>query len=285
MKKMKKIQLLLAGMMVVLAMGSCDKLKEPYFTEPIVKESDTIALEAADTLNFDGKVVVLLEDYTGVKCVNCPAAAEIASNLQTQYGEHLIVMGVHPKSALQNPAGGFPDFRTDDGHEWNTYFNVSAYPTGMVNRQATLSSSEWNAAVGDLIGNDAPVRLIVKSEYDDATRELKLSIHSKFLQDVASDDVRLTVCMMENNIIGKQVTPAGVDTAYVHRHVFRGTADGLTWGRVLSSAESIAEGANFITNMKFNVSEDYNADEFYIVAFVSDNNTKEVLMAAEKKIK
>ena len=282
---MKKIQLLLAGMMVVLAMGSCDKLKEPYFTEPIVKESDTIALEAADTLNFDGKVVVLLEDYTGVKCVNCPAAAEIASNLQTQYGEHLIVMGVHPKSALQNPAGGFPDFRTDDGHEWNTYFNVSAYPTGMVNRQATLSSSEWNAAVGDLIGNDAPVRLIVKSEYDDATRELKLSIHSKFLQDVASDDVRLTVCMMENNIIGKQVTPAGVDTAYVHRHVFRGTADGLTWGRVLSSAESIAEGANFITNMKFNVSEDYNADEFYIVAFVSDNNTKEVLMAAEKKIK
>ena len=282
---MKRIQLLLAGMMVVLAMASCDKLKEPYFTEPVVQESDTIALEAADTLNFDGKVVVLLEDYTGVRCVNCPAAAEIASNLQAQYGEHLVVLGVHPKSALQNPAGGFPDFRTDDGNEWNNYFNISAYPTGTVNRQAAIGSASWATEVGNVIGNDAPVRLIVKSEYNDESRELKLSIHSKFLQNVASDDVRLTICMMENNIIGRQITPDGAVDDYVHRHVFRGTADGLTWGRVLSSAESIAEGSNFITNMKFTVSEDFNADEFYIVALITDHNTREVLMAAERKIK
>ena len=150
---MKRIQLLLAGMMVVLAMASCDKLKEPYFTEPVVQESDTIALEAADTLNFDGKVVVLLEDYTGVRCVNCPAAAEIASNLQAQYGEHLVVLGVHPKSALQNPAGGFPDFRTDDGNEWNNYFNISAYPTGTVNRQAAIGSASWATEVGNVIGS------------------------------------------------------------------------------------------------------------------------------------
>ena len=277
-------------MMVVLAMASCDKLKEPYYTEPIVQQSDTIALEAADTLNFDGKVVVLLEDYTGVKCVNCPAAAEIAANLQAQYGEHLIVLGVHPKSVLQNPAGGFPDFRTDEGHEWNNYFNISSYPTGTVNRQAAIGTASWATEVGNVIGNDAPVRLIIKSEYDNATRELKLSIHSKFLQDVASDDVRLTVCMMENNIIGKQVVPEtvnplGYEDNYTHRHVFRGTADGLTWGRVLSSAENIAAGSNFITNMKFTVNEDYNAEEFYIVAFITDHNTREVLMAAERKIK
>ena len=271
--------------MIVFAMASCDKLKEPYYTEPIVQESDTIALTAADTMNFDGKVVVLLEDYTGVKCVNCPAAAEIAANLQAQYGEHLIVLGVHPKSVLQMPTGGFPDFRTDDGHEWNNYFNISSYPTGTVNRQAAIGTATWGTEVSNAIGGDTPVRLIVKSKYDEATRELKLSIHSKFLQNVASDDVRLTVCMMENNIIGKQVTPDGVVEDYTHRHVFRGTADGLTWGRVLSSAESIAEGANFITNMKFNVNEDYNAEEFYIVALITDHNTRQVLMAAEKKIK
>ena len=52
-----------------------------------------------------------------------------------------------------------------------------------------------------------------------------------------------------------------------------------------AQASSIEAGRNFITNMKFNVSEDYNADEFYIVAFISDNNTKQVMMTAEKKIK
>lgn len=282
---MKRITLVLAISAFIFGMMSCDKLEEPYFTEPVVQKSDTIALEAADTLNFDGKVVVLLEDYTGVKCNNCPAAAEVANNLQSQYGEHLVVLGIHPKGAQQLPVGGFPDFRTDDGNDWNDYFNIAAYPTGMVNRQETIGQASWIAAVENVIGGDAPVRLIVKSEYDDATRELRLSIHSKFLQNVASDDVRLTVCMMENNIIGKQVTPDGVVDDYVHRHVFRGTADGLTWGRVLSSAGSISAGSNFITNMKFTVDENYNAEEFYIVAFITDHNTREVLMAAEKKIK
>lgn len=287
---MKRIQLLLAGMVIVFAMSSCNKLKEPYIIESIVSQSDTIALEAADTANFDGKVVVLLEDYTGVKCNNCPAAALIASQLQEQNEGHLVVLGVHPNNpgnaSQQSPSGGFPDFRTDDGKTWNDYFNITAYPNGTVNRTGgVFGAAQWVSAVDAIIGNDAPVRLIVKTEFDDATRDLKLSIHSKFLQDVESDDVRLTICMMEDNIIGKQRTNDGIDENYVHRHVFRGTADGQTWGRVLSSAESIAEGSNFITNMKFKLSTNYDADEFYIVAFISDNNTKEVLMAAEAKIK
>ena len=284
-KNMKRITLLLASLAVVFAMASCDKLKEPYIIEPIVAQSDTIPLVEADTVNFDGRIVVLLEDYTGVRCNNCPEAGALALQLQQQNEGHLVVLGVHPRGALQNPAGGFPDFRTDDGNEWNNYFNIGAYPNGLINRSGVLGSAEWSSAVNNIIGSDAPVRLVIKSEFDEATRELKLSIHSKFLQDVASNDVRLTTCLMEDKIIGKQVTSNGIDENYVHRHVFRGTADGLTWGRVLSSAESISAGSNFITNMKFTLSDEYNADEFYIVAFISDNNTKEVLMAAEAKIK
>lgn len=259
-----------------------------FLTDPVeftTLENETIPLEPNDTINFDGKIVVLLEDYTGVRCVNCPEAGAIALQLQEQNEGNLVVLGVHPNSALQNPAGGFPDFRTDDGNEWNNYFNIGAYPNGLVNRAGVIGAAEWTSAVNSVIGNDAPVRLIVKTEFDNATRELKVSIHSKFLQTVESNDVRLTTCMMEDNIIGKQATTSGIDENYVHRHVFRGTADGQTWGRVLSSAESISAGSNFITNMKFTLSDEYNADEFYIVAFISDNTNKNVLMAAEKKIK
>jgi thiol-disulfide isomerase/thioredoxin len=39
---------------------------------------------------------VLLEDFTGHTCNNCPAAAVIAEGLQTFYGEdQLILVGVH----------------------------------------------------------------------------------------------------------------------------------------------------------------------------------------------
>ena len=265
---MKKSAIIIASLAVIFAMASCDKLKEPYIIESNVTPSDTIPLVASDTANFDGKIVVLLEDYTGVKCNNCPEAGALALQLQEQNEGHLVVLGVHPKSALQNPAGGFPDFRTDDGNEWNNYFNIAAYPNGLVNRTGgVLGSAQWTSAVNNIIGNDAPVRLIVKTEFDDATRELKVSIHSKFLINVASNDVRLTTCMMEDRIVGKQVTPNGVDENYVHRHVFRGTADNQTWGRVLSSAESISEGSNFITNMKFTLSDDYNTDEITICIF------------------
>ena len=282
---MKKSSIIIASLAVIFAMASCDKLKEPYIIEPAVAQSDTIPLVASDTANFDGKIVVLLEDYTGVKCNNCPEAGALALQLQEQNEGHLVVLGVHPKSALQNPAGGFPDFRTDDGNEWNNYFNIGAYPNGLVNRTGVVGASEWTSAVNSVIGNDAPVRLIVKTDFNNATRELKVSIHSKFLQTVESNDIRLTTCMMEDNIIGKQTTASGIDENYVHRHVFRGTADGQTWGRVLSSTESISAGSNFITNMKFTLSDEYNADEFYIVAFISDNTNKNVLMAAEKKVK
>lgn len=280
--KMKKLSIILAGV-AAFAMSSCDKLEGPYFVEPVVAVSDTIPLTADDTMGFDGKSVVLLEDYTGVKCNNCPAAAELALQLHQQYGHQLIVLGVHPKSSLQNPAGGFPDFRTDDANEWNNAFLIGAYPSGLVNRTGgVLGISSWNAAVARFVDEKAPARMVVKTEYNDSSRELKLSIHTKILEDMPKSN--LTVCMMEDSIVGKQLTQQGIDTMYVHRHVFRGTADGITWGRTLGD-EELKAGMNFVTNMKFTVDEAYNAEQFYIVAFIADAESKGVFMATEKKIK
>ena len=153
---MKKSAIIIASLAVIFAMASCDKLKEPYIIESNVTPSDTIPLVASDTANFDGKIVVLLEDYTGVKCNNCPEAGALALQLQEQNEGHLVVLGVHPKSALQNPAGGFPDFRTDDGNEWNNYFNIAAYPNGLVNRTGgVLGSAQWTSAVNNIIGTAA----------------------------------------------------------------------------------------------------------------------------------
>ena len=267
-------------MAVAFAMSSCDKLDEPYFIEPVV--SDTIPLTNEDTINFNGKIVVLLEDYTGVKCNNCPEAGETALQLQEKYGHQLIVLGVHPKGALQNPSGGFPDFRTDDGENWNKAFNIPAYPNGLVNRNGVVGPAEWAAEVGNAVAGEAPARMIVKTKYDDTKRELKLSVHTKILTDLPKSN--LIICMMEDNIKGKQVTQTGLDTAYMHRHVFRGTADGLTWGRSLGNGD-LEAGKNFITNIKIIVGEKYNAEEFYIVAFLADESSRKVYLAAESKIK
>lgn len=257
-----------------------------YMTDPVeftTLESETIPLEPSDTINFDGKNVVLLENYTGVRCTNSNIADDILYNLKNYYSDHLVVLSVHPNAALQNPNGGFPDFRTEEGSEWNEYFGIEAYPLGLVNRQEVLYTENWSEAIANIINNDALVRLIIKSKYNDDTRELKLSIYSKFLQDIMSDDIHLTVCIIENNIIGKQVTPEGIVDNYIHRYVFRGTTDNLSWGRSLGN--TITAGTNVITNMQFALDENYNADEVTIVAFITNDTNKQVLMAAEKRIK
>ena len=38
---------------------------------------------------------VLLEDFTGQNCVNCPAAHRTIEALEQQYGSHLIAVSIH----------------------------------------------------------------------------------------------------------------------------------------------------------------------------------------------
>ena len=40
----------------------------------------------------------VLLDFTGFRCVNCPAAASTAASLQTLYGDQLILVSLHPAS-------------------------------------------------------------------------------------------------------------------------------------------------------------------------------------------
>jgi hypothetical protein len=79
-----------------LVLGSCDEIDPPYMdgvqTPPIDTTECPIPTFPADTHHVK---VVLLEDYTGHKCVNCPTAAEIAHNLQITYGEKIILMAIH----------------------------------------------------------------------------------------------------------------------------------------------------------------------------------------------
>src|SRR5512133_2768801 len=81
---MKRSIIFLAGFVALFWMVSCDKLDEPYAVKKT--GSDTIT----------GPVrKVLLEDYTGHKCVNCPKAAMDARVMEEALGGRLILMAVH----------------------------------------------------------------------------------------------------------------------------------------------------------------------------------------------
>jgi thiol-disulfide isomerase/thioredoxin len=70
---------ILAAVLIAASMFSCDKIEPPY------RQGGVVTAERK----------VLLEDYTGSRCVNCPSAARIAHDLKQVYGENLIVLGIH----------------------------------------------------------------------------------------------------------------------------------------------------------------------------------------------
>ena len=185
------------------------------------------------------------------------------------------------------PIGGYPNFKTTEGDAWYNFFGFDSNPIGTVNRKLNggvyaFPSTEWTDAVASTLQEESTVGMASNVQYDAATRNLTVDITSKALAEL-SDIYSLTVCIMEDSIVGKQLLPTGDDENYMHRHVFRKTLNG-TWGEELNTS-AIAPEEQIKKSYSVTLDEAYNADQCYIIAYVANSDTKEVLQVIEKKIK
>lgn len=284
---MKKILSILAVSFFMIGMIACDKIEEDNYFKPNNESNDTIPLPIEDINNWKNEKVVLLEDFTGVRCVKCPDAAIVAHELQEQYGHQLVVLGVHAGwNANPMKDTTYIDFRTEEGEEWNKFFNFMSNPIGTINRQSEGSSygyafGTWSDEVKKAIVGTPNIRLLSATKYNEKDRELKVTVYSKFLEDF-TDKYNLTVCLMEDHIVGKQAGKNGGDE-YDHRHVFRKTLNGA-WGTELNE-ETILADTEIIKNYSIKLDDNFNADNCYIIAYVYLRESKEVLQVIEKKIK
>lgn len=281
---MKKLLSILAGSFLMAGMIACDVIEEPYL-------KDNTGNQGGGAGETPEAVVknILLEDYTGVQCVNCPAAGEIALHLQEQYEHQVIVLGVHAGGMSNPQPGNFPDFLTDEGTTWYTHFGFDSNPIGTVNRKlngssVAFNSPDWAEAVATSVTEEAVLDMTPTVEYDAANRTLKVNVTSKALVELP-DTYSLVVCIMEDSIVGKQKAPVpgGIINDYMHRHVFRGTING-TWGEEINK-EAIAPEDEITKEYTTTLNSDYNADQCYIIAYVANSESKEILQVVEKKIK
>ena len=293
---MKKILSILAVSFLMMGMVACDIIDEKDYikgdnggTTPPEQPVDPTPGETGD---FTTSKHVLLEDYTGVRCNNCPAAGEIALGLQKQYGHSVVVLGVHAgfNAKPLYPGDGYTDFTTTDGDAWYNFFGFIDNPIGTVNRKLNggvygIYPSDWTDAVTTSLQEEAAVAMASNVEYDAATRNLKVDITSKALVELP-DTYSLTVCIMEDSIVARQLLPStegGINENFVHRHVFRKTMNG-TWGEELNTT-ALAPEDQIKKSYSVTLDEAYNDNQCYIVAYVANSDTKEVLQVIEKKIK
>lgn len=279
---MKKVKNMFWALVVaIFALSACDIVEEPYIQGGGGGDTPT----PSDTVQVMKKV--LLEDFTGVRCVNCPAAGELALQLQGIYPDQLIVLGVHA-GMLSWPNGGYPDFRTTEGTEWWNFFGFDVNPIGTVDRiplssdSYGINSAEWASHVAEELAKAPVIALEIENAYNADSRDLNVKVSGKILED-QTDDLYLVVCLMEDSIMGMQQTPDGVNQEYVHRHVFRGTLDGLAWGSSIGTAP-FAEGFTFEKTYSNTLPEDFDADNCAVIAYVFQNSDKVVLQVEEAEV-
>lgn len=172
---------------------------------------------------------VLIEDFTGQDCVNCPNAAEEVHHLQEQmllsYGEqHIIAVAIHGGSLSISADANVRGLATAQGNDFNQHWGVSSWPKGMVDRTDGLCDyAQWAARAMARLSLVPEIDFDIHTTYNPETREVKVDVEGA---SASAKTATLNVWITESNIVGYQKMPDGsTNMNYIHNHVFR---DNLT---------------------------------------------------------
>lgn len=207
--------------------------------------------------------VVLLEDFTGQKCTNCPSATDIIEQLQETYGDALVAVGIHGGPLGFAGNAKVVGLATDLGNEYYNHWNLEYQPVGLVDRLAPSNYTEWAAIVKEELAKPAPLHLFGFATIEDNTIRITIDVEAK--GNVVG---KLQVWVLEDGIQTLQMMPDGsANQQYIHNHVLRTAVNGA-WGEDFS----INEGEIGQQMMSIDLQPDWNPEQLSIVAFVYNDS-------------
>ena len=273
------LAVLLAGIFAV----SCDKIEEGnYLKNPNNSQQDPTDTTGQTTIFRK----VLIIDFTGHKCGNCPKGHKMITTLEGTYHDAVVPVAMHCTSTYASPEPGTAfadDFRTEEGNYLCTYTDLEGLPAGLVNTLDPLSLSNAPTEWATLFANYVNVTPELSIEVVPSVANSSMTANVKIKTETAcSRKLSLCVYVVEDNIIGGQIdyesNPTTIEN-YVHNHVFRTSFSGALGESVKDDTEEMAKGATIEKSYTKAADSGWNIANCKVVAFVYDSNTKEVLQA------
>ena len=212
---------------------------------------------------------VLLEEFTGQRCVNCPEAHAVIEKLEEQYGEDLIVVSIHAGSfGIKSPFG----LMQEEGDEYANRWGVNSYPAGVVDRTGSVMTYDaWSSAIRAEAGRDTDLEIDLKATLSSDRKNIDISTVLICGQGL---DASLQLWVVENDITALQYDGDRTVTDYKHNNVFRACVNGL-WGQQISLNSNISEeytnSIEVFNDPTYKVAS-WDVDNLYIVGFVYDNS-------------
>ncbi len=299
---MKKNVFLIPISIAVISLSGCDRVEyaKPVFPGvvdwslcPYDKEdyNNPIWQENTNTLKN-----VMLEDYTGHRCPNCPSAGEIALEIEQDNPDRVFVSTIHASTdgyfQLVVPPEFVLDFTTTEGDGYaNDLFGFQGNPMGTINRvlggyqnSVWYISNGWEQKCEEVMQSDLDVNLQLQYNYFPSTNGLFIHVETDFLNDMEGD-YNLVVSVLREEIIAPQETLTGIDHHFHHHSVFSGNVNG-TWGTRIVSGSVNANADNIETMYTYEVPSDptFDIENLTLLTYVTDANTQEVLQVIKTEL-
>ncbi|MAW21168.1 MAG: hypothetical protein CMD16_02085 [Flavobacteriales bacterium] len=221
----------------------------------------------------------LLEEFTGISCGYCPDGHLIASQIHDANPNDVAIIAIHA-GGFASPQGAGTDFRTTEGTAIDSYWGVSGYPSGTVNRVGgDMGRSQWSGAATTVLGQSSPVNVAAQASVDMATNVLTVDVEVYYTGSQTVSSNQINVAVVQNNVEGPQSGMSGNPSNvlpngnYNHQHMLRYMMTG-TWGEQIAN---ITQGAFFSQTYTWTMPADINgvaldATNLGVVAFVTEGN-------------
>lgn len=223
----------------------------------------------------EAKRRILIEDFTGQFCSNCPEAHKVIHNLQQQYADGVIAVAIHAGNfgIAEGSNAKITGLMQPEGDTYAAHWGVSAYPSGLINRASgLLKHTDWATYVRDALVQDAVMDIALNCKVSDDSTMLTIDTEINSNVDV---DAKLQLWVTESGITAVQQNGGTLDADYTHNHVYRASVNGL-WGEDIRLNGYIPYGSAH----QIAVRDNWDVENLSVVAFVY-NDAKGVLQAAE----
>jgi len=251
----------------------------------------TLALMALLALSFSLKAQqyvstepanrnVILEEFTGRGCGYCTDGHRIANELMANNPGRLWAINIHAGGYAQT---SYPNMITQDGNTIHGGFQISGYPTGVVNRTtaAGQSRSAWAGIASQQLNQASECNVAGMAIVNPQTRLATITVEVYYTGNSTVDQNFLTVAMLQDSILGSQADYGNYNPTqwlngqYVHMHILRDVISESAWGDPISPT---TQGTLITRTYEYEIPEvigspngvDVDIDNIFFLAWVSE---------------
>jgi hypothetical protein len=297
----------LAGIFVFT---SCDKVENAY-PEPETELdvslypgnwSDYMENEYPEFPNLSSQAQnVLLEEYTGHRCNNCPNAAIVANDLAANNPDRVFVAAIHASpggmSSFQqfdpNASSFYTNHTNDEGLSYGEYFqngfNFFGNPQGTVNKQVVDNkmfdfSGTWATRTTNLLANtDVKIRMQSVFNYYETTNGGYLHVQLEKTNNL-SVPINTVVYVVQDTLTDWQVMPNNsYNPEYIHKNKHLGSIDNRPFGR-LAFGSSSASGEQIILDYAYKLPNILDPENLHFLIYAYNTETYEIYQVIKQRI-